>query len=125
MLRRSLAESFAGKPPIYHSPNSQRIPILQLWRKCCIGKILETHRPCEAQDGLSTNRGKARVGSRGIWPTVDHGMTHLHASGISIEDYAANFGFEYFHQVGVVAEILIRAMNCCREMSFQLFSKLE
>ncbi len=56
---------------------------------------------------------------------MNHGMGHFHASWIPIKDYAADFIFEYFNQIGVVTKILLRTMNRCCQMTFQPFGKSE
>ena len=110
---------------ILKAPHPARIVVLKLRRQRLLRKVLIANGAREALYGGRAHRCRACVGRGGIRTAVLHGRTDAHACGISVEDEPADFALQHVHEIGVGAQVLRRAVNGGRELTFQFASQLQ
>src|SRR4029077_2105982 len=110
---------------VHHSPNVQRVGILQLSREGGIREILITNRTGKAKYCLRADRGGAAIGARGIRSAVNHGVANFNSSRIAVENNATDLACEELEQLGKFPEVCLGTVNCSGEMTAEISGGIE
>ena len=84
-----------------------------------VGQVLVADRPQEAPDRQRADRGGAAVGGGGVGPAMHHGVAHLDAGGIAVDQDAADLALEHRQQQPRRLEVALVHLDGGGELAFQ------